>query len=222
MRATAKYVLLCFTLALAKEKKPYEPTERMVKCVDVDMNDESTSAEDKEACKLALSDSQNNMEVHRLLEKGHDPNTVLDDGGRTLLISATFSGKKDVIAELLNFGATKGIDINIRAKSGHTALMYAAARGEADLVRLFTLAGAGVNLKIEDGKKKGFTPLHFASAGGHVKIAKYLVDAGAETQAKDGEGMTALDHAQGQHPTTIAELKELFNDDMSDIDVELD
>merc|ERR1711998_782375 len=110
------------------------------------------------------------------------------------------SGKKDVIAELLNFGATKGINVNQRTEAGHTALMYAAARGEADLVRLFTLAGAGVNLK----------------------IAKYLVDAGAETQAKDGEGMTALDHAQGQHPTTIAELKELFNDDMSDIDVELD
>ena len=123
-----------------------------------------------------------------------------------------------MIAELLNFGATKGIDINHRAITGHTALMYAAARGEADLVRLFTLAGAGVNLKIEDGKKKGFTPLHFASAGGHVKIAKYLVDAGAETQTKDGEGMTPLDRAQGQHPTTIAELKELFNDDMSDID----
>jgi len=218
----AKCALLCFTLALAKEKKPYQPTERMVKCVDVDMNDGNTSAEDKEACKLALADSQNNMEVHRLLEKGHDPNTVLDRDGRTLLITATFSGKKDVIAELLNFGATKGINVNQRTESGHTALMYAAARGEADLVRLFTLAGAGVNLQLEDGKKSGYSPLHFAAERGNVKIAKILVDAGANVQVKDAAGRTPLDLAAGQHPTTIKELKELFNDDMSDIDVELD
>ena len=47
------------------------------------------------------------MEVHRLLEKGHDPNTEhrrVDAEGRTRLIMATNGGEKEVAAELLNYG----------------------------------------------------------------------------------------------------------------------
>jgi ankyrin repeat protein len=220
MSSATLQILVLFAIAVHAARKAYEPTERIVKCIDVDMD--SCSDEDKDFCKLALADVQNNMEVHRLLEKNHDPNTVIDSEGRTLLVTATFKKEKDVVAELLNFGARKGLDVNKVANSGHSALMYAAARNDADLVKMFLLAGAKVNLALTDGKKQGFTPLHFAAEHGNVKIAKLLVDAGANPEIKDAEGKTPLSRAQKQHPTTLAELEQMFSSFMGDLDLEID
>ena len=205
MRFLCAVVGFC-ALGVAK-KTAYKPTELITYCVDVELD--PSNKEDYEKCKLALKDCQNNMEVHRLLEKGHDPNIELDQSGRSLIIQATFAGQKDIVAELLNYGATKGADVNKQAKSGHTALIYAAAKGNTDLVKLFLAAGAGegVNLQIRDGKKIGYTALHFAAEGGHVKIAQALFDAGANPGLKDSAGKTAQDVAKGQHPTTQTELE---------------
>merc|ERR1719149_90102 len=209
--------LVCiFSPALAKT---YEPTERMAACVQIDLD---PAHEKYEYCKEALGDAQNNMEVHRLLEKGHDPNTVLDSEGRTLLVTATFKQQKDIVAELLNFGATKGVNVNSVANSGHSALMYAAARDDADLVNMFILGGAEVNLALLAGKKIGYTPLHFAAEHGNVKVSSALINAGANPEAKDAQGQTPFMRAQGQHPTTIKELEGLFSTYMGDLDLDLD
>jgi len=202
-------VLLCGVQA--KEKEAYEPTELVTYCVDIELDAKNEA--DYEKCKLALGECQNNMEVHRLLEKGHDPNIELDTEGRSLLITATFKGQKDIVAELLNFGATKGLDVNKQAKSGHNALMYASAKGFHDLVDMFLTSGGdkGVNAQITNGKKIGFTPLHWAASSGNIKIAKSLINAGANPTIKEAAGLTAEDVSKSQHPTTVAELKELFN-----------
>jgi ankyrin repeat protein len=223
MATTSALVVLVILLCgptHAKERRAYEPNPLITYCVDVEIDE--NNKEDYEKCKHAFAQCQNNMEVHRLLEKGHDPNIPLDDQSRSIIILATFKGQKDIVAELLNFGVTKGLDVNQQAASGHNALMYAAAKGYADLVTMFLNSGGdkGVNAQITSGKMIGYTPLHWAAATGNVKIAKALMNAGGNPGIKDETGASPLDLAKTQHPTTEAELKALFSNfiDLGDED----
>lgn len=172
------------------------------------------------------------MEVHRLLEKGHDPNTPLDEQGRTKLIISTFAGSKDIVAELIQFG---NADVNVRAETGHTAMMYAAAKGYSDLIKMFLMQEGDVNLQIEGGQsefarykrkgeefpykvaKIGYTALHFAAEFGQVRVAKLLVDAGADKKIKNHFGKTAYDLAKDAsregrlHEQTLYDLSKLVD-----------
>merc|ERR1719326_855718 len=190
----------------SKKQKAYEPTERIQRCVDVQLD--PANKEDYEYCKDALLEAQNNMEVHRLLEKGHDPDRKLDWQGRTKLILATFKGQKDVVAELINYGQA---DVSAKALTGHTALMYAAGEGHTDLMQMFLGAasvGASVNDAVtglfqDDGSRppdydperamEGYTALHFACRNLKLRASAMLLDAGAATDAKDASGATPLD-----------------------------
>jgi len=182
----------------------YEPTERVKHCVDVEL--ETASEADKEYCKDALREAKNNMEVHRLLEKGHDPDRPLDWQGRTKIILSTFRGEKDIVAELINFGQA---NVNAKAKTGHTALMYAAGEGHTDLIQLFLAAGSDVNAAVEglaEGDERpsdydasramlGYTALHFACMNSRLRATAMLLDAGADMQSKEHGGKTALEIA---------------------------
>merc|ERR1719201_289860 len=147
----------------SKKQKAYEPTERIQRCVDVQLD--PANKEDYEYCKDALLEAQNNMEVHRLLEKGHDPNRKLDWQGRTKLILSTFKGQKDVVAELINYGQA---DVSARASTGHSALMYAAGEGHTDLMQMFLAAGANVNDAVTGMRNgDGTRPMEYKSK--HVR-----------------------------------------------------
>ena len=186
-------------------KKAYKPTERIQRCVEVQLD--PGKKEDYEYCKDAMLEAQNNMEVHRLLEKGHDPDRKLDWQGRTKLILATFKGQKDVVAELINYGQA---DVSAKALTGHTALMYAAGEGHTDLMQMFLAAGASVNdavtgMRNKDGTRpkdysavkaaEGFTALHFACRSFKLRASALLLDAGAHMDVKEHTGSTPLQFA---------------------------
>ena len=217
----------------------YEPTAKIIKCVDVQLDPENE--EDYEYCQLAMADVQNNMEVHRLLEKGHSANTVLDYEGRTPLIMAALAGNKEIIAELVNFGSTLNppTDVNIRATSGHSAVMYAAGKKLTDIVEILCMSGADTNFAIigdpdrlrnkgenyEHAKAKtGYTALHFAASHGSERLMKILLDAGANANAKDHFGVTPLDIVKrsGQHPDVIESLVKMLTPETADSEDELD
>merc|ERR1719162_890705 len=215
MKTTRASTLIFIFLALdanASQKETYEPTPKVKYCVEVPLDEKN--AKDYNYCKLALLETVNSMEVHRLLEKGHNPNTILDGEGRTRLVLSTFYGQKDIVAELMNFGQTvkPRLDVNICANSGHSALMYASAKGFSDVVMMLLASNANVNAAVtgdpvrmkEQGKsydhakgRTGFTPLHFAAFQGSHRIMKLLIDAGADPALRSRTNLTAIDIIKG-------------------------
>jgi ankyrin repeat protein len=203
--------IFCFNPARAAEKQ-YQPTELMAKCVEIELPKDPTGHE----CKFALQDAKNNMEVHRLLERGHNPNTMLPRSSRPLLLLATQMGQKEIVAELVNYGMTLDppTDPNIKSDTGHTSLIFAAGKGDADLVRIFlgTQQGVDINHATTGGNKIGYNALHMAVNFGHQKVVKLLIDAGCDPNLKTGDGMTAegiLDSTKVKiHPKTKDEIRE--------------
>lgn len=206
MKRVLSLALVLVLTAADEKKKPYKPHPLVEYCVDVKLD--PTSEADYEKCKLAMLHVKNNHECHRLLEQGHDANARLDWAGRTQLLLATIAGKKDVVAELLNFGKA---DATLKANTGHTALMYAAGGGHTDLMTMFFAAGVSVDDAVtgefaEDGKSRrenydankamtGYTALHFACKFQKLRATAMLLDAGASVDAKTETGQTPLDLA---------------------------
>jgi hypothetical protein len=86
------------------------------------------------------------------------------------IISAAFNGHTNVIAFLLDHGAS----INKRDKYGWTALVAAAASGHIETVRYLLSRGANINATGEDG-----SALRQAREKGHLALAELLVRSGA-------------------------------------------
>src|SRR3972149_6006991 len=66
--------------------------------------------------------------VREELSRGANPN-ALDDNGRTALINSVVAGNRDMVALLLDSGAT----VDYRDELGNTALIWAAEQGEHDI-----------------------------------------------------------------------------------------
>jgi ankyrin repeat protein len=90
---------------------------------------------------------------------------------------------------------------NIKDKNGDDALMGAASafcyqasgrEAQAQIIKLLIANGADPNLHDDNG----LTPLMALTTYGNMEAARVLLDAGAQANAKDNEGMTALDHAR--------------------------
>jgi uncharacterized protein len=144
--------------------------------------------------------------------------------GQTPFIRAALSGDITVMRMLLEFGA----DPNLKTDEGTNALMAVAgvnyvgnqthARSDAEYME-------AANLCLEKGNDPkavnslGFTALHGAANKGANDIIKFLVEHGADLNAKDKEGRTPLNFAEGvflaiyppvSRPATIALIKELL------------
>lgn len=94
--------------------------------------------------------------IMMLLKRGADPNTKINEYGRTLLMSASGWGVEDDIHCLVKFGA----NINARDTDGDTALIYAVMKGREENIRLLLRLHADANLH----DKNGDTALSLAEA----------------------------------------------------------
>ena len=90
--------------------------------------------------------------------------------GTTLLMSACWSGKAEVVDYLLSNGAR----VHDRDERHRTALHFAASNNSLDLLRI--LLGAGACLNDEDWD--GLTPLHCAAQSGRTETVNFLIDKG--------------------------------------------
>jgi ankyrin repeat protein len=178
-----------------------------------------------------------------LLEKKADPNTRIrempvvrthimplgslswvDFTGETPFIRASLAGDVRMMRLLMQHGA----DPKIATTGGTTALAAAAGvnwvvaqtydegpEALLEAVRICHDAGVDVNA----ANSKGIRAIHGAANRGSDAIVSFLAEHGADIQAKDGEGRSALDWANGvflathpavPRPTTIALLQKLL------------
>lgn len=181
--------------------------------------------------------------VQLLLEKGADPNTRIrempvvrthimplgslswvDFTGETPFIRAALAGDVKVMRLLMAHGA----DPKIATTGGTTALAAAAGvnwvvaqtfdegpEALLEAVRICHEAGIDVNA----ANSKGIRAIHGAANRGSDAIVRYLAEHGADLHARDSEGRTPLDWANGvflathpavPRPSTISLLKQLL------------
>jgi ankyrin repeat protein len=145
-----------------------------------------------------------------------DPGLVhaRNERGDSVLLTAVYSGRKDLFQRLLALGAGVSLHeasalglvdrarahldadpqgIAVHSHDGFTALHLAAFFGHRDLAALLLDRGADVNARSKSERfAQSNTPLHAAAANKQVDVARLLVERGADVNARDGHGFTPL------------------------------
>ncbi|MES2623646.1 MAG: ankyrin repeat domain-containing protein [Pseudomonadota bacterium] len=169
--------------------------------------------------------------VRMLLEAGANPNMQLYlrpakarggplSRGTTPLIVAASGGDLDMIRLLLEHGARADL-LQADRQGPVSALMT--ARGPEDTIdealRLLVSAGADVNALASPHhlqRTRGGTPLHYAVRSGKTKALATLVELGADLNAKDIDGLTALDHAMSRNQVAFLQMRQPPNQKVAD------
>jgi ankyrin repeat protein len=128
--------------------------------------------------------------------------------GATALHKAAALGSPALLEVMLNRGAS----VNGTSSKGWTALHSAVSSGNMACVEMLLKHGAkanglGVqpgNLRLPMFSERTGTPLQIAASHGYNDIIRLLLAAGADVNARDAEGLTALDLARrSDHPSTV-------------------
>jgi len=147
--------------------------------------------------------------VSMLLERGTNPNMQLffrpanlrgstNTRGSTPLIRAATNADLEVMKLLLKHGA----DVNLNMADRQTAVMAVlAGRGSEpqalEMIRVLHDAGAELNviaLINHREESRGGTALHYAVRKRYKEVIKKLAEYGIDMNAKDQDGLTALDY----------------------------
>ncbi len=121
--------------------------------------------------------------VEGLLEKGVNPNSMLEDG-TTPLIYAAQSGSFQICKLLVS----KGAIINYKPATGYTALIAAIRGGYSQIVEFLIEKGADINLTDDMGR----TAFIYAAANGDSIMCEKLLSLNANLSLKDNTGTNAL------------------------------
>ncbi|CAN5667763.1 hypothetical protein BH23GEM9_BH23GEM9_30460 [soil metagenome] len=103
----------------------------------------------------------------------------------TPLYLAAQANAATTVSLLLDYSA----DPNAPAQDGRTALHIAAQRGYVAVAEALLRAETPC---ATDARVKGQCPIHVAAENGHAAVVRILLDSGADSNAKDGDGRTAL------------------------------
>jgi ankyrin repeat protein len=148
-----------------------------------------------------------------LLDRGANPNMQLffrpanvrgatNTRGSTPLIRAVTNADLEVMKLLLQHGA----DVNIQMADRQTAIMAVIAGRASEtqalqMIRILRDAGADVNviaLVNHREESRGGTALHYAARKRYKEVIKLLASYGINMNAKDQDGLTALDYTQSR------------------------
>jgi WD40 repeat protein len=140
--------------------------------------------------------------VELLLAKGADIRTKTGIG-QTWIYKAAEGGHVEIMKLLL----AKGASVNDVDDFNWTPLAVACRGGHARAVELL-LAQPGIDLAVTTGKSRQ-SLLMLASAEGHDDIVRQLLARGVDVNAKDKDGVAALQRAvEAKHASTAAILRE--------------
>ena len=152
---------------------------------------------------LLLAATHDRVDVARLLVAlGADPD-ALDDRHDTPWLVTGVTGSVAMLEVLLPAGP----DLTIRNRFGGVSVIPAAERGHVSYVRRVVTTGIDVN-HVND---PGWTALLEAVVYGdgsprYQDIVRILLAAGADPGIRDGQGRTALQHAQSRGHWAVARL----------------
>lgn len=128
--------------------------------------------------------------VKLFLDAGMWPNSRTDNGDPAILLVADYQNPA-ILKLLLRYKAS----VDARAQNGATALMIAANHDSLEIVKI--LVGAKADVNVHDDQ--GMTPLLWAVKNSKPVIVRELVKAGASTTAKNNNGQSAADLAEGDN-----------------------
>jgi len=124
----------------------------------------------------------------------HDPSLARakDQNGVSVMMKATYYGKKDVVTALLDSGVE--LDVFEAAATGYTARLREVVANDPSLVNAYS--------------PDGFTPLGFAVFFSQPESVKALLDAGADVNLPSRESMkvTPLASAAAAKQTELARV----------------
>jgi len=144
---------------------------------------------------LAAIQGEDTRAIKDIVRKNPSLLHVRTSEGKTLLLWACESGKKEIAEFLISMGA----DLEARDGVGQTPLIWACFKGHKEIAEILISKGANVNAQSITGK----TPLHNASFSGHKEVIELLVSKDANVNAQDKEGYTPIHYAKNEG---IAEL----------------
>jgi ankyrin repeat protein len=151
--------------------------------------------------------------VRMLLDRGANPNMQLffrpanvrgstNTRGSTPLIRAATNGDLEVVNLLLEHGADAGLYMADRQTPIHAVLAGSSSEAQAlELIRVLHEAGTDVNaiaLVNHREETRGGTALHYAVRKRYRDVIRTLASYGIEMNAKDQDGLTALDYTQAR------------------------
>jgi len=159
----------------------------------VDIN--SQTRDGKTLLMMAIVEKRDEVVMELLQARTGINVNIRDVEGKTALIHACISGRKEMVQALLRHGAraSRRIHTDATDQDGQTALMYACLLGHEAIVTLLLQAGASLHKADRDG----WTALMVASRAGHVGTARLLIEhAVSSLFRKNQEGDTARDIAR--------------------------
>jgi ankyrin repeat protein len=151
------------------------------------------ASDDIDNTPLMLATHGGSIDTVKTLLKGNPDLNAMDLNGYTAMTIAAEKGYTDIVMVLLQ----KGADPNIRDNDGNTALFYASEKGNLDIVKIL-IPFVRVNARND----KGMTALMVAALNSKKEVVKLLLANDAEVNARDNDGMTAMDNAVGHKEIT--------------------
>ena len=126
-----------------------------------------------------ISDHEIRDQVRELLEKGADPDFVVNSQlFETPLMLAADRGLLETVKTLISAGA----NVNAMKANQTTALMLAAGSGHLEVVKALLNVGAELNFKVG-----WMNPLMSAVEKGHLEVVKALLNVGADVNITKSE-----------------------------------
>ena len=151
--------------------------------------------------------------VHMLLERGANPNMqlffrpanlngVMNTRGSTPLIRAVASADMEMIKLLLEHKADATLSLADQQTTIIAAIAGRASENQAiEIVKMMKDAGVDINTVAQINHRydsRGGTALHYAVRKRWKEMIKLLASYGINMNARDQDGLTALDYTQGR------------------------
>src|SRR6185369_15467910 len=170
--------------------------------------------------------------VRMLLDRGANPNMQLffrpanvrgstNTRGSTPLIRAATNADMEMVKLLLQ----KGADAKVMMADRQTPIMAvlagrASEKQALDLIGVLHDAGAEVNvgaLVNHREESRGGTALHYAARKRYKEVIKKLAEYGIDMNAKDQDGLTALDYTQSRGFMPLMAVQTPIYKDVADL-----
>jgi ankyrin repeat protein len=160
-----------------------------------------------------MNETEGSEIVNLLLERGANPNMQLffrpagvrgstNTRGSTPLIRAANNGDMSMVELLMEHGADPTIYMADRQTPIHAVLAGRVPEQQAlEFIELFYTAGTDVDviaLVNHREEVRGGTALHYAVRKRYKEVIKKLASYGIDMNAKDQDGLTALDYTQSR------------------------